>query len=163
MTSQRLMKLLALMSLIATISAIATWRQTGDAPSPWLIRAAVAALGAAFLIFMIDRETRPRIMLQFVAALFAAVALFAFAADFSAARSSGTAFQATALLDRLNDFAPSLLNSARNAVTRVAGPQLWDPLITTFLSLPAFVFFIGLSLFCGFAGRPRREVQIFVN
>lgn len=163
MNSQRIMKLLALASLITTISAIAIWRNTGEAPSPWLIRSGAAALSAAFLIFMIDRETRPRVMLQFLAALFATVALFAFAADFSAARSSGAAFHATALMDRLNDFTPSLLNSARNAVTRTAGAQVWDPLITTLLGAPTFLFFIGLSVFCGFAGRPRREVQIFIN
>ena len=163
MTSQRLMKLLALSSLLATAAAFLIWRETGESPSPWLIRGAIAAFGAAFVVFVFNRETRPRIMLQFLCALFATTALFAFAADFSAARSTGGSFQSSRLLDRLFDFAPSLVTSAQNAITRTLGPTVWDPIVTTVLALPAFVFFVVLALICGFAGRPRREVQIFIN
>lgn len=163
MTSQRLLKLLALTSLVATIAAVTIWRQTGEAPSPWLVRFAAAAFGCAFLVFVIDQETRPRIMLQFLAALFATIALFAFAADFSAARGAGSGFHAASLLDRLNDFAPSLVNSARNGVTRLLGARVWDPVITSIAGLPAFVVFIAVAMFCGFSGRPRREVQIYIN
>jgi hypothetical protein len=31
------------------------------------------------------------------------------------------------------------------------------------LSLPAYVFFALLALASGYAGRPRREIQIFIN
>lgn len=163
MTSQRILKFLALLSLILTIAAIAIWRQTGESPSPWLVRAAAAAFGAAFLVFIIDKNTRPRIMLQFLAALFASIALFDFAADFTTARSIGVGIEATTLLDRLNDFTPSLLNSIRNAVTRTLGARVWDPVITAILGLPAYLVFLAAAIFCGYVGRPRREVRIFVN
>ena len=163
MTSQRILKLLALSSLIAAISAIVIWRQTGEPPSPWLIRVAIAALAAAFTLFVVNGETRPRIMLHFLAALFAVCGLFAFTADFSAAHASGHGFNAASVLDRLNDFAPSLLTSLRNAVTRTLGDAVWDPILTTVLSVPAYLMFAGLAAISGYAGRPRRHVQIFIN
>jgi hypothetical protein len=163
MTSQRILKLLSLISLIATISAIYIWRQTGDAPSPWLIRLAIATLAAALVVFVIDRETRPRFMLQFLAALSSAVALFAFAADFTAARSGAGGFHSMTVLERMNDFAPSLEGSIKGAVTHAAGAVAWDPILTSLLGLPAYVVFAILALVCGYAGRPRKEVQIYIN
>lgn len=161
MTSQRFLKLLSLISLIATLSAITIWRQTGDAPSPWLIQLAISALAAALVVFVIDRETRPRFMLQFLAALFATMAVFAFAADFTAAHAKG--FHSTALLERLNDFAPSLASSVKNGVTRALGLATWDNVVAPLFGLPAYLFFAVLAFVSGYAGRPRREVQIFIN
>lgn len=163
MTSQTVLKLLALTSLVAAIAAIVIWRKTGDAPSPWLIRGAIAAFAAAFVVFVINRETRPRIMLQFLAALFATVAMFAFIADVSAARTLATGFHSASLLDRMHDFAPSLLMSVRGTITRLLGASGWDPMATTVLSLPAWLVFAMAAGISGFAGRPRREVDIFVN
>jgi hypothetical protein len=163
MTSQRILKLLSLLSLIATLSAIAIWRQTGEAPSPWLIQLAIAALSAALVVFVIDRETRPRIMLQFLAALFATLALFAFAADYTAARSATGGFNSATVLERMTDFAPSLPVSIKTGVTRALGPAAWDSGVALLLSLPAYLFFALLALASGYAGRPRREIQIFIN
>ena len=163
MTSQTVLKLLALTSLIAAIAAIVIWRQTGEAPSPWLIRGAVVAFAAALVVFVVNQETRPRIMLQFLAALFAAVALFAFIADVSAARAVATGFHSTSLLDRMHDFAPTLLMSIRGSVTRLLGASGWDPLATTLLSLPAWLVVSIAAAISGFSRGPRREVQIFVN
>lgn len=162
MNTQIIMKVLALISLALTGVAIALWRKTGEAPSPWLIRAALAAFGLAFVVFVIDKETRPRIMLQFLAALFAAIALFAFVADISVARS-GAGFHATSILQRMHDFTPSLLMSVRGFTTRAFGAWAYDPFLTTILSLPAALVFALAAMISGFAGRPRREVRIFVN
>jgi hypothetical protein len=163
MTTQRLIKLFALAAMIAGLAAIYVWRTTGDPPSPWLIRGSMSAAAAAFVLFMVHKQTRPRSMLQFLAALFSTIALFTFAADFSTARSTGTPFQATALIDRLFDFAPSLVTSAHNAIARTLGEFAWDPLLRMILDLPAFVVFMILAAICGFAGRPQREVRIFIN
>jgi hypothetical protein len=163
MNTQRLMKLFALAAILAALAAVYVWRTTGEPPSPWLTRGSTAAAAAAFVLFMVNKQTRPRIMLQFLAALFATIALFTFAADFTAARATGTAFHATALIDRLFDFAPSVVTSIRNAITRTLGEFAWDPLLRIVLDLPAFVVFMMLAALCGFAGRPRREVRIFIN
>lgn len=163
MSSQLILKVLALISLIATIAAIAIWRQTGEAPSPWLISFAVASFAAALVVFVIDRDTRPRYMLQFVAALFAATALFTFAADFTAAHPGTSGFHVTSLLERLEAFAPSLEASLKASVTRWLTAAAWDPVLTSLLGLPAWLVFLALSLISGYAGRPRREVRIFIN
>jgi hypothetical protein len=163
MTSQNLLKFLSLLSLIATISAIVIWRETGEAPSPWLIRTAIAGLAAALVVFVINVETRPRIMLQFLAALFAILALFAFAADFTSTSATVTGFHSLSLLERITGFAPSLRASVQASVTRALGPAAWDPVLTGLLGLPAYLVFAILAAFCGFAGRPRREVRIFAN
>lgn len=163
MTSQTILKLLALASFLAAIAAIVIWRQTGEPPSPWIIRFSVTAFAAAFVVFVFNQETRPRIMLQFVAALLATVALFAFIADVTAARNAATVFHATPLIDRMHDFAPTLLMSIRGTITRILGATAWDPITTTILSLPAWLVFAGGAAISGFAGRPRREVQIYVN
>jgi uncharacterized membrane protein YfcA len=163
MTSQRVLKLLSLISLIATASAIYIWRQTGEAPSPWLIRLAIAALAGALVVFVIDRETRPRFMLQFLAALCAAVALFAITSDLTAARSGTGGFHGATLLERLDDFIPSLHASLKTSITRTLGSAAWDPILTSLLGLPAYLVFAVLALICGYAGRPRREVHIFIN
>ena len=163
MTTQTVLKLLALTSLIAAVAAIVIWRQTGEPPSPWIIRGALATFAAALVVFVIDKETRPRIMLQFLAALFATIALFAFVADVSAARAAAAGFHATSLLDRMHDFAPTLLMSVRGTITRFLGAAGWDPFAVTLLSLPAWLVFAVAAGISGFAGRPRRQVRIFVN
>lgn len=160
MTSQRLLKLLSLVSLLTTLAAIYIWRQTGEAPPSWIIRVAVAALCAALVVFVIAEDTRPRLMLRFLAAVFATLGMIAFAADFS---NSHAGFAATPLIERLNDLAPSVLGAIKASVTHSLGPSAWEPAFTTVLGLPAFMFFAGLAALCGIAGRPRRRVRIFVN
>jgi uncharacterized membrane protein YfcA len=163
MNSQNLLKLFALISLIASVAATVIWRQTGEAPSPWLIRTAIAALAAALVVFVLNQETRPRIMLQFVAAVFAVLAFFTFASDFSATHSATSGLHSLSLLERLNEFAPSAMTSFKAVVIRALGASAWDPVLTSLLGLPAYLVFAGLAGLCGYAGRPRREVRIFVN
>jgi len=158
------MKVFALIALVAALAAAYIWRTTGDDPSPWLIRLALASFAVAFILFVINPQTRPRIMLQFLAALFATMALFTFAADFSNARvESSGGFSSSSVLERLSDFAPSLVASSRDAIAGTLGAAFWDPFLTTILGMPAFLFFLILSAIAGYAGRYRREVQIFIN
>lgn len=163
MTSQRLMKLFALVALGAVLATFYLWRTTGDDPSPWLIRLALASFFVAFVLFVVNPHTRPRIMLQFLAALFATMALFTFAADYSATPSAGGGFTSSSLLERLNDFAPSLVASSREAIVSALGQAVWDPVLTTLLGMPAYLFFLILGALAGYAGRYRRDVQIFIN
>ncbi len=167
MTSQNLLKVLTLLSLLATAVATVIWYQTGEAPDPWLIRGAASAFAAALVVGLVSPETRPRIMLRFLTALFALVALIAFAADFSRAGSKAgpedAGFASTSLLEHVSTFAPSLLASVKASITRLAGASAWDPVLTSVLDFPAFLIFAILAVLCGYAGRPRREVHIYVN
>lgn len=164
MTSQKLMKLFALIAIIAAFAAAQQWRTGDDDPAPWLIRLAIVAGAASFLLFVVNPQTRPRIMLQFLAALFATLALFAFAADFTAARSAaGHGFAATSVLQRLSDLAPTMVSATHNGIVNALGEAAWDPLLTTLLGMPAYIFFLILAGLAGYAGRHRRDVQIFIN
>ncbi len=159
MTSQTALKILSLISLLATISVIIAWRQSDELPSPWLIRIAGGALAAALVVFVVTPATRPRAMLQFLAALFATIAVFAFAADFTA----GNTLQSTSLMATIEKFAPSLLTSLQSYVLQHAGPAVWEPILTSILSVPTYMFFGILAAFSSYAGRPRRQVKIFIN
>lgn len=163
MTSQRIMKLLALIAFVAAIAGVMSWRETGETPSPWLIRIAGAALTASFLIFLVNPQTRPRTMLQFLSALFATVALFAFAADYSTAKATGSAFKMTPLIDGLSDFAPTLVAMMRSFIAQNLGEWAWDPVLMSILGFSTEAVFVVLAVICGYAGRRRKEVQIFIN
>jgi hypothetical protein len=163
MNSQNLLKVLALISLVASAAAIVIWRETGEAPSPWVIRTAIAAQAAALVVFVINAETRPRIMLQFLAALFAILGFFTFASDFSVVHAGKTGFHSLSLLERMSDFAPTAIASLKAAITRTVGAQAWEPGLTSILGLPAYLVFAALAGICGYAGRPRREPRIFIN
>ncbi len=163
MTAQHLLKLLALLSLVLTIAAITLWWTTGETPSPWLVRASLTSFALALLTGLIGQDTRPRVMMRFLAALFAIISAIAFAADFSHTGPDGESFKLTSLMTHLNERTPSLVASSKATVTRTLGDAAWDPMLTSVLSLPATVIFAGLAAAFGFAGRPRRRVRIFVN
>lgn len=157
-SSQTLLKLLALLSLVLALAAIFSWRQTGSA-SPWLSRGAIGAFAAALLVGLFDQETRPRLMLRFLAALFALIAIVALAADYS--RAGG--FAATSLIGHITELSPSLLAALRSATNKAAGPVAWESIVVPALSLPTFVIFGLLAVLAGYSGRPRDQVKIFIN
>jgi len=150
MTAQRLLKLLALISLAATGLAAAYWRDTGMAPPPVLLKVSLGAFAAAMLVGLIGQDTRPRLMLRFLAAMAALVA----------DETRGSRF--TPLLDHMTQFAPSLVNSMHAFISRTMGDLAWS-LLTAALSMPTFLLFALIALFCGFASRRRDKVAIYVN
>jgi uncharacterized membrane protein YfcA len=162
MTSLRLLKILTIVALVAGAAAAIIWYQSGEPASPWLTRLAFVAFFGALLTGLVGRETRPRLMLRFLAALFALLAVIAFAADFANAPASNS-WISYSLLEHLQNFAPSLVASLKSQLTRAFGEWAWSPLMTGLLGLPAYLLFAAMALICGYAGRPRRRVQIFVN
>ena len=112
---------------------------------------------------LVDVDTRPRLMLRFLAALFALFALISLAGDLSRPAIGGESFAATSLMQHLQALAPSFVAALEKSVSRSIGPFVWDPLLTSILGLPASLIFLMLAIAAGIAGRPRRRVQIFVN
>jgi hypothetical protein len=163
MTSTRLLKLFAILSLVSTLIALWLWRERGVAPSPWLIRFSAAAFVAALIMSIVDAETRPRLMLRFLSALFALGALISLAADVSRVAIAGEKFAAISLLQHLNTLSPSFVTSLGRFISHSISPLAWDPLLLSVLNLPATFLFVGLAVVAGIAGRPRQRVQIFVN
>ena len=163
MTTSRLLKFFAVMSLLSTFAALWLWYATGAPPTRWLIRLSIASFFAALVTSLIDVDTRPRLMLRFLAALFALFALISLAADISRPAIAGENFTATSLMQHLQAVAPSFVAGLEKSVSRSVGPFFWDPILTSILGLPASLLFLLLAIAAGIAGRPRRRVQIFVN
>lgn len=163
MTSSRLLKAFVLVSLLCISAAVWSWHATGEPPNRWLARVAIASLFAALVIGVVDPDTRPRMLMRFLAALFALFALIAFAADVSRPALDGHSRAAISLLQHLQTLAPSFVAAVERSVEGSIGAFAWDPVLTSVLSLPASLIFFVLAIVAGILGRPRQRVRIFAN
>lgn len=157
MTAQRLLKLLAVLSIASTAVAVFFWYDTGQPPPKLLLQVSSGAFLAALLTGLIGAETRPRMMLRFLAAICALAGVIAFVTDFSQ-QTEGY----TSVAGHLSRLAPSLLAALKAGITRSAGVTAWE-MASGLLSMPTFVAFAMLAAICGFASRPRQKLSIFVN
>ena len=161
MTSSRIFKLLMLFSGLAALASLWPWYASGEPVDRLMLRIAAGFLVAAMLVGLIGADTRPRLMLRFLAALFALAAAIAYAADVS--QPAGADQGSSSLLQYMQNFAPVLLAATQRTVEHWTGPVVWDPVLTSILSIPAYMIFIMLALAAGLASRPRHRVQIFIN
>jgi hypothetical protein len=69
----------------------------------------------------------------------------------------------TSTYDHWSTLAPKTLEAARASVERRTHPVVWTWGLAPVLQLPAWGLFGFLGLACGWAGRRRREVNIFAN
>jgi len=100
---------------------------------------------------------------RFIAAVFLVVAVIALVTDLTTPLSNAQAFKATTLEAQWQEMAPATLQSTRAAVIKGTAPWVWSSLIGPLLHLPTFLLFGLLALLCGYIGRRRRKVNIFVN
>ena len=163
MTSSRLLKALAFLSLFCVVAAAWIWHATGEPPDHWLLRIAGTSFFAALIVAIVSPDTRPRMLMRFLAALFALFALIAFAADISRPAVDGQSQGAISLLQHLQTLAPSFVAALERSVEHSTSTFVWDPVLTSILSLPAWLIFLVLAIGAGFLGRPRRRVRIFAN
>lgn len=162
MNSQRIVNIVSVAAIVAVVSALVIWRQTGDPAPAWLRTSAVALCIVAVIGSLIGEQTRPRLMLRFLSALFALLAVLAVTADWSRPAGDGTS-GAISLLEYLSVFTPSMIASAKSSIGSSLGAAAWDPVMTTILGLPAWLIFAVVAVIAGYAGRPRRAVRIFIN
>jgi hypothetical protein len=161
MKSAVLLKIFAALAVVSGAGYIWLWYATGEAPTPWLIRIAAVCLLFALAAGVINSETRPRMMLRFLAALFALFTLISFAADVSRPLTDGPG--AISLMQHLHNLTPAFLSALERTVVRATDAFAWDPVLTSILSLPATMIFLLLAITCGYLGRPRRRIRIFAN
>ena len=162
MTSSRIFKLLVLCSGLAALASLWPWYTAGEPVDRLFLRVAAGILVIALLVGLVGADTRPRLMLRFLAALFALAAVIAYAADVSGAAGT-TNVTSGSLLQYMQNFAPVLLAATQRTIEHWGGSTLWDPVLTSILSIPAYVTFLLLALAAGLASRPRHRVQIFIN
>lgn len=161
MTNSRLLKALALLSLFCVAAAAWIWHATGEPPNHWLLRIAGTSFFAALIVAIVSPDTRPRILMRFLAALFALFALIAFAADISRPAIEGQG--SISLLQHMQTLAPPLVAALERSVEHSIGAFVWNPVLISILSLPAWLIFLVLAVGAGLLGQPRRRVRIFAN
>lgn len=96
-------------------------------------------------------------ILRFLAALFLLLAVVLFVAGMT---KHGTH---TSTAAHWQTISPSSYQAFEAAVTQRFGAWAWNPVVSSVLGLPSYVLFGSLSLICGFAGRRRRVVNVFIN
>lgn len=101
--------------------------------------------------------------LRFVAGLFALVAVIALVADATPVIELGRTFEPRSLLDHWQAISPKSLAAAQKSIESGTLPLVWTVLETAVLGLPTFVLFGLLAALCGYLGRIRREIEIFIN
>jgi hypothetical protein len=100
---------------------------------------------------------------RFVAGLFLLAAVIALVSDVTRAQLGMPGPPSTSVLKYLSDFAPSTVAAAQRAVQNKTHPLVWDPLLKSFLSLPAWATLGALGLLLSYAGRHRPRVNIYTN
>jgi hypothetical protein len=100
---------------------------------------------------------------RFLAALFALICLVALVADATPRLSGSGPFQPTTLEQQWERISPNSLKGARESLSRSVSPTAWAALQTLSLSFPTWGVFGVLALLCGFIGRRRESVNVFVN
>jgi hypothetical protein len=102
-------------------------------------------------------------LLRFLAGVFFMVAVFAAVNDVTRAMAAADRVKPLSTYEHWSRLAPVTLTLARNAVQRNTHPLVWDPVLVTVLQLPAWGLFGAGGALLAYAGRRRREVNIFAN
>ena len=163
MTSSQLLKALAFLSIACVAAAAWIWHATGAPPDHWLLRIAGLSFFAALIVALASADTRPRMLMRFLAALFALFALISLASDISRPVADGQSLGSMSLLQHMQTLTPTFVAALQRTIENATASFVWDPLLTSVLSLPAWLIFLALAAGAGFLGRPRRRVRIFVN
>ncbi|MFA5949348.1 MAG: hypothetical protein WC807_03595 [Hyphomicrobium sp.] len=100
---------------------------------------------------------------RFLAAVFLLIAVIALVDDATPAIYGAAPWKATTLEGQWAEMVPASLAAARTAIKAATAPWVWDNLILSILQRPTFTVFGLLSLACGFLGRRRHRVEVFVN
>jgi hypothetical protein len=101
-------------------------------------------------------------VLRFLAGVMLVIAVLA--AVYDGTRSiAADRLVTTALIEQWSTLAPTLLAAARNAVVRYSHPLVWELGVRKFLLLPTWLVFAMFGLVLGYAGRRRRQVNVFAN
>jgi hypothetical protein len=102
-------------------------------------------------------------LLRFLAGTFLLVAVVAGVNDVTRSMLAAERLPAVTTYEHWSRLAPSTLTLARNAVQRNTHPLAWDPALVAVLQLPAWGLFGLLGVLAAYAGRRRREVNVFAN
>jgi hypothetical protein len=102
-------------------------------------------------------------LLRFLAGIFLLVAVMAAVNDVTRSMAAGARVPPVSTQEHWSRLASVTLATTRNAVQRKTHPLVWDPVLVSILQLPAWGLFGLVGALLAYAGRRRREVNIFAN
>ena len=121
-----------------------------------MISQALAAIGR-----LVWSMIRPG--LRFICAVLLVAATVALTIDVTRWQTNVDGPTFKSLAAHIRSAAPATLDNVGNAVSQALHPLVWDPLLTTILALPAWIFLVLLAVAMGYATQERRQINIFVN
>ena len=101
--------------------------------------------------------------LRFLAGVLLLVATFAAVNDVTRSLAAGRTVEPVSTYAHWSHLAPVTLDLARHGVQRHTHPLVWDPVIVAALQLPAWALFGLGGVLLAYAGRRRRQINIFAN
>ena len=102
-------------------------------------------------------------VLRFLTSVFALVAVLALVSDATPALYGTQPFKMTTIIGYWQLLAPASLTAAHAAVAKASFPWVWNPGITSVLTLPTPVLFGALAIVCGILGRRREKMKVHIN
>jgi hypothetical protein len=102
-------------------------------------------------------------LLRFLAGVFLLVAVIAAVNDVTRSMAAGARVPPVTTYEHWSRLAPVTLAAARGSVQRKTHPMVWDPVLVSILQLPTWGLFGLVGVLLAYAGRRRREVNIFAN
>lgn len=104
-----------------------------------------------------------RLALRFLAYVLLLVAVIALVADATPALNGVSGFRATPFTEHIAELAPQSLAAAETAVSETTHPWVWSYGVGALISLPTFLLFGISGGWAAYAGRRRRQIDIFAN
>ena len=132
-----------------------------------MIRSVVASFGflawrglvaASFFVWTLVRPG-----LRFISAVLVVAAVIALTMDVTRWQTGAGGPMFQSLENQIRAAAPATLEAIGKAISDVLHPLIWDPLLTTVLALPAWLFLLAVAAMLGYVTRERRYVNIFIN
>lgn len=102
-------------------------------------------------------------LLRLLASVLLLVAVIAATNDVTRSLQAGDTVPPMSALEHWSKLAPVTLAAARTSVQRRTHPLVWDLVVVKVLQLPAWGVLGLLGALLAYAGRRRREVNIFAN
>jgi len=121
----------------------------------WLWRG-IAAAG-----LMLWALVRPA--LRFISAALLVTAVIALAIDVTRWQTGADGTLFLGLDQHIRAAAPATLDGFGAALSAGLHPLVWDPLLTSLLSLPGWLSLFVLGLLLSYSARERRQIDIFIN
>lgn len=101
-------------------------------------------------------------VLRFFSGLFLLAATLALISEATRAQLGVPGAPFTPLLTQFSEAAPVLMTALQRNLSKLH-PFVWDPMVRSFLLIPAWISLGAIGALLGWLGRRRRQIKVFTN